>query len=320
MNFGPGGFDFGRDFSHGADFSDLFESLFGGGGGSFGDMFGGMFGGGRRRRPDANAPQRGEDMSMELEIDFDEAIFGSVRTLKLTVPDQCPACHGSGAAEGSKRVACPTCGGRGQVIQGGGFFQVRQVCPRCGGTGSVVDHPCAKCRGSGQVRAPREIELRIPRGVDTGSRLRLSGKGAGGLRGGPAGDLFVVLHVRPSDIFEREDLDLAVNVPVSPTLAALGGEVDVPTPDGIAKLTIPAGTPNGRLLRLRGKGVPDLRGGAPGDLVARIVVEVPTRLTGKQRGALEDLAKTLDAGNFPEAQSFASKMKVFYMHRDKLRR
>ncbi len=321
VNFGPGGFDFGRDFSHGADFSDLFESLFGGGGGSFGDMFGGMFGGGgRRRRPDANAPQRGEDMSMELEIDFDEAIFGSVRTLKLTVPDQCPACHGSGAAEGSKRVACPTCGGRGQVIQGSSFFQVRQVCPRCGGTGAVVDHPCAKCRGSGQVRAPREIELRIPRGVDTGSRLRLSGKGAGGLRGGPAGDLFVVLHVRPSDIFEREDLDLAVNVPVSPTLAALGGEVEVPTPDGIAKLTIPSGTPNGRLLRLRGKGVPDLRGGAPGDLVARIVVEVPTRLTGKQRGALEDLARTLDSGNFPEAQSFASKMKVFYMHRDKLRR
>ena len=321
VNFGPGGFDFSRDFSHGADFSDIFESLFGGGGGAFGDMFGGMFGGGgRRRRSDANAPQRGDDMSMELEIDFDEAIFGSERTLRLTVPDQCPDCHGSGAAQGAKRMTCPTCGGHGQVIQGGGFFQVRQTCPRCGGAGTVVERPCAKCRGSGQVRVPREIQLRIPRGVDTGSRLRLSGKGAGGLRGGEPGDLFVVLRVRPSDIFEREDLDLAVDVPVSPVLAALGGEVEVPTPDGIATLKLPSGTPNGKLFRLRGKGVPDLRGGSPGDLVARIVIEVPTRLTGRQRGQLEDLAKALDPSNFPEAQSFGSKRKVFYQHRDKLRK
>ena len=259
-------------------------------------------------------------MSMELEIDFDEAIFGSERTLRLTVPDQCPDCHGSGAAQGAKRVTCPTCGGHGQVIQGGGFFQVRQTCPRCGGAGTVVERPCAKCRGSGQVRVPREIQLRIPRGVDTGSRLRLSGKGAGGLRGGEPGDLFVVLRVRPSDIFEREDLDLAVDVPVSPVLAALGGEVEVPTPDGIATLKLPSGTPNGKLFRLRGKGVPDLRGGSPGDLVARIVIEVPTRLTGRQRGQLEDLAKALDPSNFPEAQSFGSKMKVFYQHRDKLRK
>ncbi|MGN0846202.1 MAG: DnaJ C-terminal domain-containing protein [Kiritimatiellia bacterium] len=167
---------------------------------------------------------------------------------------------------------------------------------------------------------PREIRLRIPRGVDTGSRLRLSGKGAGGLRGGEPGDLYVVLQVRPSDIFEREDLDLAVDVPVSPILAALGGEVEIPTPDGIATLKLPSGTTNGKLLRLRGKGVPNLRGGSPGDLVARIVFEVPSRLTAKQRGLLDDLAKSLDASNFPEAQSFGSKMKVFYQHRDKLQK
>ncbi len=316
VNFGQGGFDF-RNAT--ADFGDIFSQIFGGGGGGFEDLFGGMFGGGgRRRRADPNQPQRGDDMSMELEIDFDEALFGSERTLNLTIPDQCPECHGSGAAHGAKRVTCPTCHGHGQVVQGGGFFQVRQTCPRCNGSGSIIEKPCTKCRGSGQIRVPREIQLRIPRGVDTGSRLRLGGKGAGGLRGGEPGDLYVVLRVRSSDIFEREDLDLAVDVPVSPILAALGGEVEIPTPEGIATLKLASGTSNGKLLRLRGKGVPDLRGGSPGDLVARIVFEVPSRLTGKQRGLLDDLAKSLDASNFPESQSFQSKMKVFYQHRDKL--
>ena len=319
VNFGQGGFDFNNAT---ADFGDIFSQIFGGRGGSFGggfeDMFGGMFGGGRRRRADPNGPQRGDDMSMELEIDFDEALFGSERTLNLTIPDQCPSCHGTGAASGAKRVTCPTCHGHGQVAQGGGFFQIRQTCPRCGGSGSVIEKPCTSCRGSGQVRVPREVQLRIPRGVDTGSRLRLGGKGAGGLRGGERGDLYVGLNVRPSDIFTREDLDLSIDVPVSPILAALGGEVEIPTPDGIATVKLTAGTPNGKLMRLRGKGVPDLRGGSPGDLVARIVFEVPTRLTAKQRGLLEDLAKTLDPSNFPTAQSFGSKMKVFYQHRDKL--
>ncbi len=317
VNFGPGGFDFGRDFSHGADFSDIFETLFGGGG--FGDFFGGAFGGGRRRA-DPNAPRRGDDMTMGLEIDFDEAIFGSERTMDLTVPDQCPECHGTGAALGSKRVTCPTCHGHGQVVQGGGFFQVRQTCPRCHGTGEIVEKPCSRCHGQGMVRTARTITLRIPRGVDTGSRLRLAGKGAGGVRGGEPGDLFVLLRVRPSEIFVREDLDLAVDVPVSPIVAALGGEVEIPTPDGMATVKLASGTPNGKLLRLRGKGVADLRGGAAGDLVARIVVEVPSRLTVKQRAALEKLAKELEPDNFPVTQSFGSKTKVFYQHKEKLTR
>ena len=318
VNFGPGGFDFGRDFSHfqDVDLNDILGAFFGGGGGRFGG-FGDFFGGGRQR-VDPNGPQPGDDMTMELEIDFDEAVFGSERTLQLTLPDQCPECGGTGAAKGSSRKTCPTCRGRGQVVSGGGFFQVRQTCPHCGGAGSVIEKPCSNCRGTGQVKKPRELTLRIPKGVDTGARLRLSGKGAGGLRGGPPGDLYVMLHVRPSDIFEREDNDLYVNVPVSPVTAALGGSVDIPTPDGIANVNIAAGTPNGKLLRLRGKGVSDLRGGPAGDLVARIVVEVPQRLTGKQRGALQDLAKALDPSNFPESQTFANHIKSFYDHKKKL--
>ena len=322
VNFGPGGFDFGRDFSHfqDVDLGDILGSIFGGamGGGGFADMFGGAFGGGRRRRVDPNAPERGANMTMELDIDFDEAIFGSERELDLSLPDACPTCHGTGAAEGAKRVTCPTCGGHGQVIGGSSFFQVRQTCPKCGGTGSVIEKPCHTCHGSGQVRTPRKLTLRIPRGVDTGSRLRLGGKGGGGLRGGEPGDLYVVLRVRDSDIFERDGVDLAVDVPVSPFTAALGGTVDIPTPDGMAQIKLAAGTPNGKLMRLRGKGVPDLRGGPQGDLLARIVFEVPQRLTGKQRSAMEDLARSLDASNFPDAKSFADKLKIFYSHKEKL--
>ncbi len=318
VNFGPGGFDFGRDFSHfqDVDLNDILGAFFGGGGGRFGG-FGDFFGGGRQRA-DPNGPQPGDDMTMELEIDFDEAVFGSERTLRLTLPDQCPDCGGTGAAKGSSRKTCPTCRGRGQVVSGGGFFQVRQTCPHCGGVGSVIEKPCSTCHGTGQVKKPRELTLRIPKGVDTGARLRLGGKGAGGLRGGPPGDLYVMLHVRPSNIFERENNDLYVNVPVSPVTAALGGSVDIPTPDGIATVNISAGTSNGKLLRLRGKGVPDLHGGPAGDLVARIVVEVPQRLTGKQRDALEDLAKALDPSNFPESQTFANHIKSFYDHKKKL--
>ena len=318
VNFGPGGFDFGRDFSHfqDVDLGDILGAFFGGGGGRF-SGFSDLVGGGRQR-VEPHGPQPGDAMTMELEIDFDEAVFGSERTLQLTLPDQCPDCGGTGAAKGSSRKTCPTCHGHGHVIGGGGFFQVRQTCPHCEGAGTVIEKPCSTCRGTGQVKKPRELTLRIPKGVDTGARLRLSGKGAGGLRGGPPGDLYVMLHVRQSDLFEREDNDLYVNVPVSPVTAAVGGSVDIPTPDGIATVNIAAGTPNGKLLRLRGKGVADLRGGPTGDLVDRIVVEVPQRLTGKQRGALQDLAKALDPSNFPESQTFANHIKSFYDHKKKL--
>ena len=318
VDFGPGGFDFGRDFSHfqDVDLNDILGSVFGGGFSGFGEFFGG----GRRSRPaDPNAPRRGDDMTFRLDIDFDEAIFGSERTLDLTLPAQCPDCGGSGSAD-SRRHTCPTCGGAGVVIGGGGFFQVRQTCPTCGGEGSVIDKPCRKCRGTGHVKEPQHISLKIPAGVDSGSRLRLSGKGGGGVRGGENGDLYVLLGVRDSDIFVRDGLDLGVNVPVSPVLAALGGAVAVPTPDGEAHLKIPPGTPNGKVFRLRGKGVPSLRGGSPGDLNARIVFEVPANLDRRQRAALEEFQKLSTPATYPEAQTFANRVKVFFAHRDKLRK
>ena len=312
---GMGGF--GGQGMNMEDIFSMFGDIFGGRGGGFSDFFGG--GGRSRRAADPNAPRRGDDMNFRLDIDFDEALFGSERTIDITLPAQCPDCGGSGAMPGSRRATCHTCRGSGFVIGGGGFFQVRQVCPTCGGEGSVIEKPCRKCRGTGQVAEPKHISLKIPAGVDDGSRLRLSGKGAGGLRGGEPGDLYVVLGVRESDIFDREGLDLGVDVPVSPIVAALGGTVDVPTPDGIAQLKLPAGTPNGKVFRLRGKGVPSLRGGSPGDLAARIVFEVPSRLDGRQREALEAFQRLATASTYPEAQTFSNKVKVFYAHKDKLR-
>lgn len=321
VNFGPGGFDFGRDFSHfqDVDLGDILGSIFGGGGGGSFGGFGDFFGGARRqRRVDPNAPKRGEDMTFRLDIDFDEAIFGSERDIELTLPSQCEECKGTGLAPGAQRVTCKTCGGSGVVIGGSGFFQVRQTCPHCGGEGTKIDKPCRKCRGSGQVAKDQKIKLKIPAGVDTGSRLRLAGKGGGGVRGGENGDLYVILGVKESEIFERDGLDLGVDVPISPITAALGGSVSIPTPQGEATLKIPAGTANGKIFRLRGKGVTSLRGGVAGDLDARIVFEVPTNLDKKQIKILEEFASSVKGGTFPEQEDFARKTKVFFSHKEKL--
>ncbi|MBO5642464.1 MAG: molecular chaperone DnaJ [Kiritimatiellae bacterium] len=304
------------------DIFSMFGDLFGGGGGGRGGFssFGDFFGGSSRRQADPNAPERGSDMTFRLEIDFDEAIFGSERTLELTLPHQCDECGGTGAAPGSQRVTCKTCGGRGVVIGGGGFLRIQQTCPNCSGQGTVLEKPCKKCRGNGHIEKPAKIEIKIPAGVDDGSRLRVPGRGASGLRGGSNGDLYIHLIVRRSEIFERDGLDLGIDIPVSPFTAALGGVVEVPTPEGYAQLKIPAGTPNGKLFRLRGKGVPNFRGGMSGDLTARIVFEVPANLDRKQRAQIEDLQKKLTQANFPQAQTLANKTKVFFAHRDKLRK
>ena len=309
--FGAGGMNMDDIFSM---FGDIFGGGRGGarsargGFGGFEDIFGG--GGGRAYRADSNGPQDGDDMTFRLDVDFDEALFGSERTLDLDLPAQCPECHGTGAAAGAQRVTCKTCGGRGVVMGGGGFLRIQQTCPTCGGEGTVIEKPCRKCRGS----------VKIPAGIDNGSRLRLAGKGAGGLRGGRPGDLYVLVSVRESDLFEREGQHLFVDVPVSPVTAALGGAIAVPTPEGEAQLKIPAGTPNGKVFRLRGKGVPSLRGGAAGDLDARVVFEVPANLDRRQKAALEEFQKLASTANYPEAQSFANKTRIFFSHRDKLRK
>ena len=314
--FGPGGFDFGRDFSHmqDLDLQDILGSFFGG---NLGDIFGG--GGGQRRSRNPNAAQRGDDLRFDLEIDFEEALFGSEREVDLNVNDACEACQGSGAASGSTRETCRQCGGHGVVVVGGGFIQMRQTCPVCHGEGTLIRNPCKKCGGTGRVKAPRHIALRIPKGVETGSRLRLTGKGESGLRGGPAGDLYVVLHVREHDVFQRQDDDLACTVFVSPVTAALGGEIEIPTPDGHARIKLPAGTPNGKVFRLRDKGMPSLNGGC-GDLHVRVELEVPSHLTSKQKRALEEFAATTTADNFPEAAKLNKAADVFFARRDALRK
>lgn len=311
--FGPGGFDFGRDFTHAGDFGDLFESIFGGG---FADMFGG---GGRRQSRNPHGPQRGDDLRFDLEIDFEEAAFGSERSLDLKINDACGTCKGTGAESGSGRETCRQCGGQGYVVAGGGFFQVRQACPVCKGEGSIIKNPCKTCHGAGRVKSPRHIALRIPRGVETGSRLRLSGKGESGLRGGPAGDIYVVLHVRDHNVFERHGDDLACAVPVSPVTAALGGEIQIPTPDGYARIKLPAGTPNGKILRLRGKGMPSLHGRV-GDLHLRIDLETPVKLNSKQKKALKMFEEHSSEANFADAAKLAKSVQAFYKRRDALRK
>lgn len=315
--FGPGGFDFGRDFTHMSDIEDILGNLFGGGGGAFSSMFSG---GGRSNQRSQGGAERGNDLRFDLEIDLEESIFGSERKINLPISDACDLCHGSGAAAGSKRETCRQCGGHGFVIAGGGFFQIRQACPICNGEGTMNRNPCTKCSGSGRMKANRKLTLRIPRGVETGSRLRLPGKGEGGLRNGGDGDLYVVLHVRNHDLFERQGDDLACTVPISSAIAALGGTVKVPTPEGVAEIRVPAGTANGKVFRLRNKGVPNIEGRGTGDLNVRLAIEVPVRLNSKQRKLLDEFRTLCESSNYPDAELMDKTAEKFYTRRDALRK
>lgn len=312
--FGPGGFDFSRDFTHGADLQDILGSIFGEGGGG---MFEDFFGGGRRQQ--RGGPQRGSDLRFDMEIDLEESAFGSEREITLPMTDECGTCKGSGVAEGSKRESCRHCGGRGAVVSGGGFFQIRQTCPVCAGAGTVIAHPCKTCQGAGRVKTRKRLTLKIPRGVESGSRLRLAGKGETGSKGGPAGDLYVVLQVRKHNIFDRQGDDLMCEVPIPFEVAALGGEVSVPTVDGFANLKIDPGTENGKVFRLRGKGIQNVDEYGRGDLHVRVVVEVPVNLNSRQKKAMKEFLEARESGNYPQATDFKARADSFYEKKEALR-
>ncbi|KAA1194588.1 molecular chaperone DnaJ [Pseudohalioglobus sediminis] len=273
MGGGAGGFG-------GGSFSDIFGDV-------FGDIFGG--GGGRGR----GGPQRGSDLRYTLDISLEDAVRGT--TVEIRVPSlaTCETCDGSGAKKGSSPVTCTTCGGAGQVRMQQGLFQVQQTCPACRGQGQTISDPCNTCHGQGRVEKTRTLSVKVPPGVDTGDRIRLSGEGEAGTHGGPAGDLFVQMSVKQHPIFERDGKHLYCEVPITFVDAALGGELEVPTLDGRVKLKIPPETQTGKLFRLRGKGVKPVRGGSVGDLLCRAVVETPVNLNKRQKELLEEFAETL---------------------------
>ena len=255
----------------------------------FGDLFEGFFGGGRGGR--RGRARRGDDLRYDLEITLEEAAQGLETRLQIPRLEVCEACRGSGAEPGSGRTTCPTCKGRGQLRHQQGFLTVARTCPQCGGEGQIIKNPCKACGGEGRVARERALKVRIPLGVDEGAQMRVVGEGEGGVGGGPSGDLYVVLHVRPHAFFTRQGNELHCALPLTFSQVALGAEVDVPVLDGVAHLKVPAGTQSGDVLRLRGKGMPGLHGRGRGDACYTAVVEVPRKLTGKQRELLEEFQR-----------------------------
>lgn len=288
------------------DASDIFREFFGGGGGGIFESF---FGGGARA---AEEDRRGNDLRFDLEITLEEAASGVEKTIKYKRHARCSVCGGNGAEPGSKRKICPTCHGRGQVIRRSGFFQMQQPCPTCHGSGTVVEKPCKSCGGSGVVVESRTLTKRIPAGVDTGTRLRSSGDGEAGEFGGDYGDLYLVIHVRDHDLFERDGDNLYCTIPIKFTLAALGGMLEVPTLTGRAELKIPAGTQNGTTFRLRGMGMPSLRGNGKGDQYVRIEIDVPKNLSSEQKERLSAFADSCGDKEKPVSESWMEKFKNFF--------
>lgn len=274
----------------------------------FGDIFGEIFGGGRQKR---GGRSRGADLRYNLEISFEEAAFGCEVPVKIPKPKRCEACDGKGGKDGSVRT-CPTCGGQGEIRFTQGFFAVSRPCNQCGGAGQIITDPCPKCRGQGKYDAESQLTVKIPPGVNTGTRVRLSGEGEPGDGGGPAGDLYVVIHVREHPLFVREDYEVLCDVPISFTQAALGAQIDVPTLDGKVKMKIPAGTQNGKVFRLKSKGIPHLHGGGRGDQHVRVTVEIPTDLNAKQRELLEKFAEISGEDTHPQSKSFFAKVRELF--------
>jgi len=292
----PGGGFGGGDFS--SAFSDVFDDL-------FGDFMGGR-GGGRQRA------SRGADLRYNLRISLEDAFAGLQKTIKVRTLVTCTKCSGTGSEGASEPTTCPTCSGMGKVRAQQGFFTVERTCPTCGGLGQIIKNPCTACSGGGRTEKERALNVNIPSGVETGTRIRLAGEGEAGMRGGPPGDLYIFVEVDPHRLFERDGVNLHCRVPVSMVKAALGGQVEVPTIDGgRARVQIPSGSQSGRQMRLRGKGMPALRGQGVGDMFIELAVETPSNLTSKQKDLLEEFEK-LSEDNNPESKSFFSSVKTFW--------
>ena len=311
---GQGGFGGGAGgaYSQGGPFRDpydIFSQMFGGGGA---DAFSQMFGGGGRRAGRRSARstggQRGSDLSVQMDISFSDAVFGAKKRLKLSKHDICPACSGTGAAAGSSRSACPSCGGLGQIVTGNGLFSQAQPCPACGGTGFTNTNPCAQCSGTGRVSVHKEIQVNIPAGVNTGSKLKVAREGEAGTNGGEPGNLYVIINVLPDPVFSRNGSDITCVVPVDFVTAALGGVVEVPTLAGRIRLKVPEKSQSGVTLRLKGKGVPALKGGVRGDQLVKIEVETPVGLSASQKEQLTAFQNSLTDANQPRKTAYREQL------------
>ncbi|MDP5086766.1 MAG: molecular chaperone DnaJ [Yoonia sp.] len=281
-------------------FSDVFDDL-------FGDFMGGRGGGGRR-----SAAQRGNDLRYNLRINLEEAFAGQQKTINVPTAVGCNSCNGTGAEGGSEPQTCPTCSGMGKVRAQQGFFTVERTCPTCSGMGQIIKNPCKTCHGQGRVEKEKSLSVNIPAGVETGTRIRLAGEGEAGMRGGPTGDLYIFIEVKEHALFERDGNSLHCRVPVSIATAALGGEIEVPTIDGgRSRVKVPEGSQSGRQMRLRGKGMPALRGGGAGDMFIELAVETPVKLTARQREILKEFDQ-LSQDNNPHGSSFFASVKSFW--------
>ena len=278
---------------------------------AFGDIFSDIFGGGRTR----SSVYRGADLRYNLEISLEDAARGADTRIRIPTMEECATCHGSGAKPGTSPSTCPTCHGHGQVRMQQGFFSIQQTCPRCHGSGKIVVSPCAACSGAGRVKQHKTLSVKIPAGVDEGDRIRLSGEGEAGMNGGPPGDLYVVIHLKPHPVFNRDHNDLHCEMPISFTTAAVGGDIEIPTLDGYAKVKVPTGTQTGQMFRLRGKGIKGVRSSSHGDLICHVAVETPVNLTARQKellAELETINQKDDGRHNPRARSWMEKVREFF--------
>lgn len=294
---GPGGF--GPDFA--SSMSDIFDDLFG------------EFMGGRRGQRSRSGRERGADLRYNMEISLSDAYVGKNAEIVVPTSVACETCSGTGAKAGTKPATCPTCAGQGKVRASQGFFTIERTCPACHGRGEVIQDPCPSCSGSGRVTKERKLAVNIPAGVEDGTRIRLAGEGEAGLRGGPAGDLYIFLSIKPHEFFQRDGADIFCKVPISMTTAALGGQIDVPTVEGsITRVKVPEGTESGKQFRLRGKGMPVLRSKVTGDMYIQVEVETPKNLTRRQRELLEEFEQESHKETSPHSAGFFTRMKEFF--------